>query len=205
MPIYDERQQSLQQVLTAIPCLMFRCLFQIMKPATTGHEDCFVPNGVLRKDEESEPMEDQGDGPKNCEREDLELRNGEEGGEKPHWGKALWKGPRQWTRTRCEGQRSPAIPEGIIDKPESPDGRFRCDFCKKSLGCRTIKDLRGHVVSKKHRKAMARRQEFDTDTVECMEDTTPATQGKGEDTTQATQVNVEDTTRGNAEDTTQAT
>ena len=177
-----------------------------MQPPTAGAHVGVGPNRVLGCDGASELRRDQSDRPNTSQKE--EPGDGEDGGKTSSWGKASWKGPRLRTRTRCHGERSPAIPEGIVDKPESQDGRFGCSFCKRSLGCRTVSDLRGHVLSKKHRKAMARHQEFNnTDTVACVEDTTRSVHENGEDTTPETQGNGEDTTRsarGNGEDTTPA-
>ena len=172
-----------------------------MKPPTTGHQDGLVPNGVLGKDEESEPRKDQSDEPEKYEAE--ELRNGEEGGKKEHGGIGSWNGGRERTPTRCQKRAPP--PEGCFLKA---DGRFRCHLCRRNLGCRTNKQLKGHVRGKTHRKALANRHEFNTGMVDCVEDSTPEMQGNGEDTTHATQGDGEDTThatQGSVEDPTPAT
>ena len=75
------------------------------------------------------------------------------------------------------------LPEGLIEKS---DGLFRCIVCNKNLGCSSISAAILHVQRKKHCKALARRQEFHTDMVDCVED---ATQGNIEDTTRATHGN----------------
>ena len=129
-----------------------------------GEDTTAATQGNVEDTESATQGNDVADGPKKYERQ--ELTKVEDGGKK----KSVGKGSRKGLRER-KGS-APALPEGFIQKP---DGRLRCIFCKKN-SCSSIYAAILHVQQKKHCKSLARRQEFNADMVECVEDTTPAMQ-----------------------------